>query len=229
MLYKEDFLNLDVAGGLRAGQVPSLGWSDGHWSAPAGSRRRPEPPRPCRARTIRSTNASWRSLTTSTPARSSPPTFASTTVRLDEQLSHCEDWDMWLRLRRTLGYRFAFLGECTSVYHQVPHRHSVVASAYQASPTPFTLARAGLYRTWPAPDAHAAGYRDWFTRFDHRLDALITRGRPVPRHLYEHAVRMLHEPFAAGAPADMAWLDSLFPGPHEHAAHTRPEAAHAGR
>jgi glycosyltransferase involved in cell wall biosynthesis len=155
--------------------------------------------------------------------------FASTTVRFDEQMSHCEDWDMWLRLRRTLGYRFAFLGECTSVYHQVPHRHSVVASAYQASPTPFTLARARLYDTWPAPDTRTAGYRDWFTRFDHRLDALITRSRPVPGHLYERAVRILHEHFTAGAPADATWLDSLFPTPHEQATETTPQAAHVAR
>lgn len=154
--------------------------------------------------------------------------FASTAARFDVRMSHCEDWDMWLRLRRTLGYRFAFLGECTSVYHQVPHRRGVVSSAYQASPTPFTLARARVYRTWPAPDAGTAGYRDWFTRFDQRLDALITSGQPVPPHLYEHAVRMLHEPFTAGAPANMAWLDTLFPGRHGRAVGTTPEAAHAG-
>jgi hypothetical protein len=41
--------------------------------------------------------------------------FTSSTVRFDEALSHCEDWDMWLALRRVLNYRFALLSDLTSV------------------------------------------------------------------------------------------------------------------
>ncbi|MCY0940171.1 MULTISPECIES: glycosyltransferase family 2 protein [Streptomyces] len=151
--------------------------------------------------------------------------FAATTVRFDEQMNHCEDWALWLALRHTLGYRFAFLGEITSVYHQVPHP-SAVSSAYLASPTPFTRARACLYETWPSSDPLVRTYRDWFRRFDARLDARIRHGRPIPAHIYEHAVRGLHPGFIAAARPAPALLDSLL---HTTGASGGPllEAAHA--
>jgi glycosyltransferase involved in cell wall biosynthesis len=151
--------------------------------------------------------------------------FASSTVRFDEQLSHCEDWDMWLALRRVLNYRFAFLSDLTSVYHQVPQRHSAVSSAYQISPTAFTLARARLYDTWDAPDALVAGYRDWFRRFDQRLDTRIEAGDAIPAHVYERAVRMLYSSFTADAPADSAWMDSLFPPEPQQQLRTEQDSA----
>jgi glycosyltransferase involved in cell wall biosynthesis len=137
--------------------------------------------------------------------------FASSTVRFDEEMSHCEDWDMWLALRRDLRYRFAFLGQCTCVYHQVPRAAGVVSAAYLTSPTPFTLARARLFDKWPTADALVTDYRGWFRRFDDRLDSRIERGEAVPPHIYEHAVRKLHAGFTAGAPADAALLDTLLP------------------
>lgn len=143
--------------------------------------------------------------------------FTATPVRFDEQMSHCEDWDMWLALRHRADYRFAYLDECTSVYHQVPHTSSVVASAYQTSPTPFTRARTHLYRKWPLhpTDQLTVGYRDWFGQFDARLDTLIAYNQKVRPHVYEHAVRGLHTTFTAGIPADPALLDTLVPPPSQ--------------
>lgn len=158
--------------------------------------------------------------------------FASTPVRFDEQMSHCEDWDMWLALRHHLAYRFVFLGACTSVYHQVTHATSTVSAAYQTSPTPFTLARARLYDRWATSDPLVTGYRDWFQEFDRRLDTRITRHQPVPAHVYEHAVRALHPAFTAAAPADPALLDTLLPespAPRPQAAAALSQAPHAYR
>lgn len=138
--------------------------------------------------------------------------FAATTVRFDEEMTHCEDWDLWLALRHILGYRFAFLGEITSVYHQVP-RPSAVSSAYLTSPTPFTQARARLYEKWPAADPLTTSYRVWFRQFDARLDAHIERGLPLPPHVYEHAVRGLQPGFTAASPPPAALLDGLLPTP----------------
>ncbi|WP_055531170.1 glycosyltransferase family 2 protein [Streptomyces graminilatus] len=153
--------------------------------------------------------------------------FAATAVRFDEEMTHCEDWALWLVLRRTLGYRFAFLGDITSVYHQVP-RPSAVSSAYLASPTPFTRARARLYETWPVTDPRVASYRDWFRCFDARLDARIRNGLPIPAHIYEHAVRGLHTDFTAAAGPDPALLDRLLPAAGASGAPLR-GAAHAAR
>jgi hypothetical protein len=128
---------------------------------------------------------------------------------------------MWLTPRRTVGYRFAFLGEPTCVYHQVAGARGAVADAYLTAPTPFTLARARLYGTWPAVDLLVSGYRDWFGRFDRRLDHRIKQRLPVPAHVFEHAVRRLYLLFNAGLPADPAVLDMLLPD-QEEAAHAAP-------
>jgi glycosyltransferase involved in cell wall biosynthesis len=162
--------------------------------------------------------------------------FNATDIRFDQDFSHCEDWDLWLALHLRLGYRFAFLGELTCVYHQVPHAVSAVSSAYTTSPTPFTLARADLFTKWPAADPLVTGYRDWFQHFDARLDARIERGQPPPAHVYEHAVRSLYQPFVSHHPADPALLDDLLPtapepestGRRLHGGPELRDAAHAG-
>ncbi|MDQ0773032.1 glycosyltransferase involved in cell wall biosynthesis [Streptomyces aurantiacus] len=153
--------------------------------------------------------------------------FAATPVRFDEAMTHCEDWALWLALRRTLGYRFAFLGTITSVYHQVP-RPSAVSSAYLASPTPFTRARARLFETWPATDPLVTAHRAWFRRFDAQLDARIQQSRPIPPHIYEEAVRGLHTGFIADAVPDPGLLGRLLPAAGGGASDASPrETAHA--
>ncbi|MFF4735131.1 glycosyltransferase family 2 protein [Streptomyces sp. NPDC001262] len=136
--------------------------------------------------------------------------FTSTSVRFDEGMTHCEDWDLWLSLRRTAGYDFAFLGDITCVYHQVP-RPSAVSSAYLTSPTPFTRARAHLYEKWPDSHPLVRSYRDWFRRFDARLDAHIERQQPIPPHVYELAVRGLHPHFVGSTAPSAALLDRILP------------------
>ncbi|WP_052711223.1 glycosyltransferase family A protein [Pseudofrankia sp. DC12] len=138
--------------------------------------------------------------------------YTGTSAQFDETLQHCEDWAMWLTLHAQ-GYRFAYTGACTSVYHQVQGASGTVAAAYQRSPTPFTLARRRLYASWPASDPRVAGYRRWITEFDGRLDVAIERGQPVPRHAFEHAIRTLYPAFTTAAQADLAHLDMLFRPP----------------
>ncbi|MEU8543141.1 glycosyltransferase [Streptomyces sp. NPDC048717] len=130
-------------------------------------------------------------------------------VRFDETLHHCEDWDFLLALHAS-GHRFARLGTVTSVYHQVP-RPGAVHSAYQSTPTPFTRARAVLYGRWPAATGRAEEYRDWFRRFDQRLDTLIAHGMSIPPHVYEHAVRGLHATFTDRRSPDRDLLNRLLP------------------
>lgn len=159
--------------------------------------------------------------------------FTTTSVRFDEQMTHGEDWDMWLALRHTLGYRFAYLNELTCVYHQVPRSRGALSSAYLTSPTPFTLARAHLFTQWRTASPLVADYRTWFRQFDHRLDARISRAEPVPAYAYERAVRGLHPCFTAGDPADLTLLDVLFPPLLDHVGADLPrprrESTHADR
>ncbi|MCY0923091.1 glycosyltransferase [Streptomyces sp. H27-G5] len=130
-------------------------------------------------------------------------------VRFDEMLHHCEDWDFLLALHAA-GHRFARLDTITSVYHQVP-RPGAVHSAYRSAPTPFTRARAGLYDRWPPATGRAEEYREWFRRFDQRLDTLIAHGLNVPPHVYEHAVRGLHATFTDRRSPDRGLLNRLLP------------------
>ncbi|MFD8023947.1 glycosyltransferase family 2 protein [Streptomyces lavendulae] len=134
---------------------------------------------------------------------------AGNPVRFDETLHHCEDWDFLLALRAA-GHRFARLDTITSVYHQVPVP-GAVHSAYQSAPTPFTRARALLYERWPAATGRAEEYRNWFCRFDQRLDTLIAHGRSAPPHVYEHAVRALHATFRSRRSPDRDLLNRLLP------------------
>ncbi|MGQ4619733.1 hypothetical protein [Nocardia sp. R7R-8] len=88
------------------------------------------------------------------------------------------------------------------------------------SPTPFTLARRHLFRTWPSTDPQILHYRVWFTEFDARLDQLIDTGCPAPAHVYEAAVRALHDGFVSGESADYGVLDALLP--EHHSSHRQP-------
>ncbi|WP_369780145.1 glycosyltransferase family 2 protein [Streptomyces sp. R33] len=135
---------------------------------------------------------------------------ASTRVRFDETMHHCEDWDFLLALHHTAGYQLASLDDVTCVYHQVP-RPGAVTTAYQTSPTPFTRARATVYRRWPVTEDRAEAYREWFRSFDQRLDTRIALGLPVPLYVYERAVRGLHTAFTARRGPDPALLDRLLP------------------
>ncbi|MFI1765278.1 glycosyltransferase family 2 protein [Streptomyces sp. NPDC020800] len=134
---------------------------------------------------------------------------AGSPVRFDETLHHCEDWDFLLALRAA-GHRFARLDTITGVYHQVPVP-GAVHTAYQSTPTPFTRARTLLYDRWPAATGRAEEYRDWFRRFDQRLDTLIAHGQGVPPHVYEHAVRELHATFTDRRSPDRDLLGRLLP------------------
>ncbi|MGW4160415.1 glycosyltransferase family 2 protein [Streptomyces sp. NPDC004788] len=135
---------------------------------------------------------------------------AATPVRFDEGMNHCEDWNFWLDLHRTAAYRFERLDCLTCIYHQVP-RPRAVTLAYEASPTPFTAARALVYERWPVTTLLDETYREWFRSFDRRLDACIGDGLPVMPHVYEHAVRGLHPSYTAGRPPSRQLLDTLFP------------------
>ncbi|MGH8917960.1 MAG: hypothetical protein ACRD0H_06405, partial [Actinomycetes bacterium] len=159
---------------------------------------------------------------------------ASGPVRFDETLHHCEDWDFLLALRAA-GHRFTRLDTITSVYHQVPVP-GAVHSAYQCTPTPFTQARTLLYGRWPAATGRAEEYRNWFRRFDQRLDTLIANGLDVPPHVYEHAVRQLHATFTDRRSPERDLLNRLLPltpaAPARHngeALVLRPAVTHAAR
>jgi glycosyltransferase involved in cell wall biosynthesis len=137
-------------------------------------------------------------------------TFRDTSVRSDESFRWCEDWDLWLSLTRTLGYRVTFTHELTSIYHQIPGTSGVVLDAQLTTPTPFSVATAQLYAKWPSDDPLVTSYRRWSKAFDTYRDDRIARRLPIPPHIYDRVLQHLHGRFAAGDPADPAAIPGLF-------------------
>ncbi len=136
--------------------------------------------------------------------------FSDLSTRFDEELDHCEDWEMWLALCSAFHGRFLGLGEVTSVYHQVGSFDGTVTLAYQQTPTAFTLARARVYEKWPTDDPLVLVYRDWLRTFDLRLDSLIGEGQPLPRHAFDQALAAMKPAFANALPPSEDWLDDIF-------------------
>ena len=77
--------------------------------------------------------------------------FADSTVRFDESLTHCEDWDLWIALRFDLGLTIEYVDGLSSIYHQVLGTAGLVAQAQTVVPSPFTVAASVSTRDGPRP------------------------------------------------------------------------------
>lgn len=136
--------------------------------------------------------------------------FRETRLRFDEALTLCEDWDLWIALRSRLGYRFTFVDELTSIYHQLPGTGGMVAEGQAVSPSPFSVVRDYIYAKWPSGDLRVESYRAWFTRFESYRNARITAGHPMPPHLFDGVLQSLYTSFTRGHPADILAIPAFF-------------------
>ncbi|MGH8877707.1 MAG: glycosyltransferase family 2 protein [Stackebrandtia sp.] len=111
----------------------------------------------------------------------------------DRHLPALEDWDFWLRLVRTYGYRFDHVDEPTVVYHRVPDQASMSGSTVNdaAALTDFGTLAQRLWRRWPATTTRAAHFRAYIgVMYWHALGLLAT-GRPVADLYYQRCLRVL--------------------------------------
>lgn len=136
--------------------------------------------------------------------------FRATAVRFDESLSHCEDWDLWIALRKRLGYRFRFVDDITSVYHQVPGTPGLVAAGQSSVPSPFTVARNRIHAKWPSDDPQTRACRVWLDALEVHRNAHISAGREVPVNLFDRVLRYLHDRFSQGGVADLGTIAAFF-------------------
>lgn len=86
----------------------------------------------------------------------------------DETLSELEDWELWLRLRQRLGYRFETVPVTTAVYHRVPGFGSMTSRSRESADT-------------------ALRFRDTFREITSRYpssDETVTEGRALHDHFY---------------------------------------------
>lgn len=119
--------------------------------------------------------------------------FKNTPVRFDESLEVCEDWDLWIALTGTLGYRVSFVDRITSIYHQVPDQPGLVASGQSNSPSAFALAREYINAKWPSGDPLVLHYREWMIALERFRSDLIARKRRMPNLLFDEILGYLHE------------------------------------
>jgi glycosyltransferase involved in cell wall biosynthesis len=136
--------------------------------------------------------------------------FKHTPVRFDESLPVCEDWDIWIALSETLGYRVAFVDRIETIYHQVPDVVGLVASGQLTSPSQFELARDYIYAKWPSEDPIVLAYREWLIAFERFRSDLIARNRPMPNLLFDEILNYLHPRISLEEPADYADISSFF-------------------
>lgn len=119
--------------------------------------------------------------------------FRNASVRFDEALDVCEDWDLWLALTITLSYRVLFVDEITSVYHQVPDDAGLVAGAQLVWPSRFSVARDYIQGKWPAGDPLVLAYREWMIALERFRSDLIARNWRMPNLLFDDILRYVHE------------------------------------
>jgi glycosyltransferase involved in cell wall biosynthesis len=136
--------------------------------------------------------------------------FRHTSVRFDEALAVCEDWDLWIALTNTLGYRVSFIDKIQTIYHQVPDVVGLVASAQLTSPSAFELARDYIYAKWPSDDPVVLTYREWLITFERFRSDLIARKRPMPNLLFDEILRYLHRRISHEEKADYADISRFF-------------------
>lgn len=136
--------------------------------------------------------------------------FSGSAIRFDETLSHCEDWDMWLSLRRTLGFEFTHVNRVTTVYHQVAEDRGLVQHGEADLDSPFSRIRARLYQRWAADDELVLAARRWLAALDTRSNDLASAGTRVPRALFDEALDVIAGSFATKNPPTPAQLDDIF-------------------
>jgi glycosyltransferase involved in cell wall biosynthesis len=135
--------------------------------------------------------------------------FRDTTIRFDEALDVCEDWDLWLALTK-LGYRVCYVDEVTSVYHQLPDVVGLVAGAQLVSPSRFAVAREYIEAKWPTTDPLVVAYRRWMTALETVRSALIARERRMPNLLFDDILAYLHHRVTREQPAEYGDIQRFF-------------------
>lgn len=136
--------------------------------------------------------------------------FRHTPVRFDEALAVCEDWDLWLALTETLGYRVSFVDKIATIYHQVPDVVGLVSGGQLTSPSKFEVARDYIYTKWPSDDPVVLTYREWLIAFERFRSELIASKRHMPNLLFDEILSYLYRRISREEKPDYADISRFF-------------------
>ncbi|TWB86892.1 glycosyltransferase involved in cell wall biosynthesis [Bradyrhizobium macuxiense] len=123
--------------------------------------------------------------------------FRRTAARFDDRLSHCEDWDMWLRLVRDLKFSVGCIDTIETVYHQIADTEGLVSTGQAVVPSLFSTARKRIYTRWAAGCDLVAEYRQCLLFFDAECDRLVAAGHKIKLGAFERSLKLLHRNFVA--------------------------------
>lgn len=123
----------------------------------------------------------------------------SAEARFAADLPVIEDWDLWHRLSRDHGYRFAHAPEPSVIYNRIVGSGSLTYTA--ASAQKQSLFRDCYHRIcarWPARSAQGEEYRLVIDDVYELAFAQLRRNIKLPAFWYEDVVQVLYEGFQAG-------------------------------
>jgi glycosyltransferase involved in cell wall biosynthesis len=116
--------------------------------------------------------------------------FRDTSMRFDERMKVCEDWDLWLALARA-GCRIKSLPKITSIYHQVKDFKGLVSDG-QRIPSEFQLAYNYINSKWPTDDPIILAGRRWKDDIErHRCDLIVAGHKP--EYEFDDVLYYLHK------------------------------------
>jgi glycosyltransferase involved in cell wall biosynthesis len=144
-------------------------------------------------------------------------------VRFDLDLPVAEDWDMWLRLARGHGYRFAHLPQVGAIYHRVKDNGSITASADDNLEdfAVFYDSYRAICERWPVPeDSREHLYRRFMIQMHDMVCSHLAAGDSLTHLYYERILRILYAGFTGTLPDEEMpeRMEQALVGPPEHAA-----------
>jgi glycosyltransferase involved in cell wall biosynthesis len=125
-------------------------------------------------------------------------------ARFDPDLPVVEDWDMWLRLRRDLGFGFTYADTSACIYHRLASADSLTLNSAQQhrDMQKFVRCYEKVYARWtPSAGARVQQYRGSVLGiFNAAAQRLVDGGKVSPRW-YERVLGRMFADFSAGREA----------------------------
>jgi glycosyltransferase involved in cell wall biosynthesis len=139
--------------------------------------------------------------------------FRDTDVRFDNEMDHCEDWDLWLALTDRLGFRLTTSKEISAVYHQIPGNSGQVARAQADVPTAFSIVRQRIYSKWHSDSPLVGIYRSWLSEFEEVRNRCLSKGMVMPTQLFDTVLHYLNICYVEGKYPLRARIEGLITEP----------------
>ena len=125
--------------------------------------------------------------------------FKKNGYSFNEQLSYCEDWEMWLHLCKE-GYIFEHVSDITAIYHRIPVSNNL---SFESIST--IKAYENVYHAWekvidlyPTDDSLINIYRKYMLQFHQACLEKLERKEKIGHFAFEKFTKFLLDQFNKG-------------------------------